>query len=153
MFSVHLTSSLFNNNNNNNNNNNKQIYEDVVPCMEKWISEGSKVFIYSSGSRQAQRLIFGYSDKGDLRKYISGYFDTNIGAKMEESSYRQILETIGDEEVLFLTDLLPEAQAAQKAGMDTVLMLRPGNTPLPTDHGFPTAKSFCDLFETGSHKQ
>jgi 2,3-diketo-5-methylthio-1-phosphopentane phosphatase/methylthioribulose-1-phosphate dehydratase len=124
-----------------------QIYDDVVPCMERWISQGSKIFIYSSGSRQAQRLIFGNSDKGDLRKYISGYFDTNIGSKQQESSYRQIKETVVDGEALFLTDLLTEAQAARAAGMDAVLMLRPGNMPLPANHGFETASSFCELFE------
>lgn len=123
--------------------------------MEQWIANGAKIYIYSSGSRQAQKLIFGYSDKGDLKKYISGYFDTNIGAKVEESSYCQILETVGGEggEVLFLTDLLPEAQAARGAGMDTVLMLRSGNSPLPSGHGFHTAKTFSELFETGRDKQ
>jgi methylthioribulose 1-phosphate dehydratase/enolase-phosphatase E1 len=106
------------------------------------------VYIYSSGSRQAQRLIFGHSDCGDLRPLLSGYFDTNVGGKMEPASYHQILETIGAEDasqVLFATDLLGEADAATKAGLDAVLLLRPGNAPLPA-HNFATAHSFAELF-------
>mmetsp|Transcript_45348 Transcript_45348/g.102427 ORF Transcript_45348/g.102427 Transcript_45348/m.102427 type:complete len:924 (-) Transcript_45348:365-3136(-) len=126
-----------------------QMYADVLPALKRWQQEGTKVFIYSSGSRQAQRLIFGYSEAGDLKPYLSGYFDTNIGAKMEMESYQQILETIGCEDatqVLFATDLYPEAKAAHGAGMHTVLMLRSGNGDLPRGCEFATAKSFDEVF-------
>ena len=126
-----------------------QMYPDVVPAFEAWRSTGTPIFIYSSGSRQAQRLIFGHSEAGDLRKYISGYFDTNIGPKVEASSYRQILETVGVEDpgsVLFATDLETEALAASGAGMDAVLLLRSGNAPPSPNHGFPTAQTFEQLF-------
>ena len=116
--------------------------------------------------RQAQRLIFGHSDRGDLKPYLSGYFDTAVGPKVDPASYAQILETIGVDvdgggkggasSVLFATDLLGEAQAARSAGLDVVLMLRPGNAPLPSSatdgssaDSFPTARSFDELFAHG----
>ena len=125
-----------------------EMYKDVLPALQKWQASQLPVYIYSSGSRQAQRLIFGYSNEGDLRPLLSGYFDTNVGGKMEPSSYRQILETIGVDDpsqVLFATDLLGEAEAASTAGLDAVIMLRPGNAPLPA-HNFPTAHSFDEFF-------
>jgi methylthioribulose 1-phosphate dehydratase/enolase-phosphatase E1 len=124
------------------------MYKDVLPALQKWHASQLPVYIYSSGSRQAQRLIFGYSNEGDLRPLLAGYFDTNVGGKMEPSSYGQILETIGVEDasrVLFATDLLGEAEAASAAGLDAVLMLRPGNAPLPA-HNFATAHSFDEFF-------
>lgn len=125
-----------------------EMYKDVLPALQKWHASQLPVYIYSSGSRQAQRLIFGYSNEGDLRPLLAGYLDTNVGGKMEPSSYGQILETIGVEDasrVLFATDLLGEAEAASAAGLDAVLMLRPGNAPLPA-HNFATAHSFDEFF-------
>lgn len=42
------------------------VYDDVVPALEKWKAEGKKIYIYSSGSVPAQKLLVGYSSKGDL---------------------------------------------------------------------------------------
>lgn len=122
-----------------------QLFEDVPAALVRWQKAGLRVFIYSSGSREAQRMIFRFSDKGDLRKHLSGYFDTNIGAKVEEASYHQIMETIGVDQpsdVLFCTDMLKEAEAASQAGLDVALMVRPGNGPLPHNHGFCTTHDF-----------
>ena len=110
-----------------------EMYDDVLPALKRWKKEGTPVYIYSSGSRAAQRLIFGYSDKGDLRPYLSGYFDTKSGAKVEAASYENIAETIGIDDIsklLFCTDMMNEATASTEAGVNTVMFLRPGNGTL-----------------------
>ena len=71
------------------------VYDDFVPRLEAWAKSGVKVSIYSSGSRHAQQLLFGHSTHGDLRRYLTAYFDTTIGNKQSEASYREILLTLG----------------------------------------------------------
>eukprot|EP00730_Choanoeca_flexa_P016252 TRINITY_DN7642_c0_g1_i4.p1 TRINITY_DN7642_c0_g1~~TRINITY_DN7642_c0_g1_i4.p1 ORF type:complete len:115 (+),score=14.82 TRINITY_DN7642_c0_g1_i4:262-606(+) len=44
------------------------VYEDVVPAFKRLVDAGAKIYIYSSGSIQAQKLLFGYSEAGDLLK-------------------------------------------------------------------------------------
>lgn len=85
------------------------VFDDVAPALEQWRSvEGQKVYIYSSGSVQAQKLLFAQSSAGDLLKYIDGHFDTAVGPKQEAASYTKIVAEIGcqPEEVLFLTDIV-----------------------------------------------
>jgi len=107
------------------------IYDDVLPVMKKWQSEGKKMGIYSSGSVEAQKLLFGYSEKGDLTPYLSAYFDTNIGHKREEQSYRNIRQelNIPANELLFLSDVEEELDAAKAAGFQTIQLVRPGTPP------------------------
>ncbi|KAF9610591.1 hypothetical protein IFM89_023385 [Coptis chinensis] len=108
----------------------------------------SLVYIYSSGSREAQRLIFGNSNYGDLRKYICGFFDTTVGNKREAHSYFEISQSLGVDkpsEILFLTDVYQEAVAAKEAGLEVIISVRPGNAPLPEKHEFKTVKSFSDI--------
>lgn len=84
------------------------MYDDVSPALEQWRSlDGRKVYIYSSGSVQAQKLLFGMSSSGDMLKLIDGHFDTAVGAKQESTSYNTIAEKIGckTEDILFLTDI------------------------------------------------
>ncbi|GMF10296.1 unnamed protein product [Phytophthora lilii] len=124
------------------------VYDDVPPCLDRLRARGVRVGIYSSGSRQAQKLLFQYSDKGDLREYLTVYFDTKIGHKREVGSYKEIVQSLGvdsGKDVLFVTDVIQEAQAAEAAGLDTVLSVRPGNKPLPESHHFPTIRSFAEL--------
>ncbi|XP_015192197.1 enolase-phosphatase E1 isoform X2 [Lepisosteus oculatus] len=89
-----------------------EVYEDVVPAITRWRQEGLKVYIYSSGSVEAQKLLFGYSVKGNLLELFDGHFDTNIGAKVESQSYRRIAERIrcSTEEIMFLTDVTRDAE-------------------------------------------
>nr|POF19042.1 putative bifunctional methylthioribulose-1-phosphate dehydratase/enolase-phosphatase e1 1 [Quercus suber] len=106
------------------------------------------VYIYSSGSRLAQRLIFGNTNYGDLRKYLSGFFDTTVGNKREARSYVEISESLGVDkpsEILFVTDVYQEAVAAKAAGLEVIISIRPGNAPLPDNHGFKTIKSFLEI--------
>lgn len=84
------------------------MYDDVSPALEQWRSvDGQKVYIYSSGSVQAQKLLFGQSLAGDLLVHIDGHFDTVVGAKQDADSYKAIAEKIGckPDEILFLTDI------------------------------------------------
>eukprot|EP00271_Cylindrocystis_brebissonii_P021867 TRINITY_DN8101_c0_g1_i1.p1 TRINITY_DN8101_c0_g1~~TRINITY_DN8101_c0_g1_i1.p1 ORF type:complete len:514 (-),score=77.94 TRINITY_DN8101_c0_g1_i1:701-2242(-) len=126
-----------------------KFFDDVAGALERWHSAGSKVYIYSSGSREAQRLIFGYPESGqDLRCFLSGFFDTTTGPKREARSYSEIALSLGCErpaEVTFCTDVLQEAQAAREAGMEAVLVTRPGNAPLPVNHGFACIESLLLL--------
>ncbi|KAK8706211.1 hypothetical protein V6N13_049786 [Hibiscus sabdariffa] len=124
------------------------VFDDIPEALEKWHASGVKVYIYSSGSRLAQRLLFGNTKFGDLRKYLSGYFDTAVGNKREKHSYVEITETLGVDkpsEILFLTDIYQEAIAAKAAGLEAIISIRPGNGPLPENHGFKTINSFSEI--------
>ena len=125
-----------------------EVYEDTKAALECWVAAGKKVYIYSSGSREAQRLLFKYSSVGDLRPLLSGYFDTTSGGKKEAASYHNIALSLGVDspaDILFATDIHAEAVAAAEAGAVPVLLKRPGNAPLPADHGFRTANTLLEL--------
>lgn len=124
------------------------VFDDVPEALEKWNALGIKVYIYSSGSRLAQRLIFGKTNYGDLRKFLSGFFDTTVGNKKETQSYVEISQSLGVDkpsDILFVTDVYQEATAAKGAGLEVIISIRPGNGPLPGSHGFKTVKSFSDI--------
>ncbi|PIF23203.1 MULTISPECIES: acireductone synthase [Pantoea] len=102
------------------------LYPDVLPAFERWQQQGISLYVYSSGSIAAQKLLFGYSDEGDLTSLFSGYFDTGVGAKRETQSYRTIAEKIGHApgSLLFLSDIHQELDAAAEAGWHTVQLIR-----------------------------
>ena len=102
------------------------MYDDAVAGLKRWYEQGFELFVYSSGSVYAQKLLFGHTEVGDLTPLFSGYFDTKIGHKREVASYRAICKEIGCEpgEVLFLSDVGEELDAAQEAGMGTVQLVR-----------------------------
>ncbi|CAG8490179.1 3744_t:CDS:2 [Paraglomus occultum] len=110
------------------------IYDDVVEAFHKWKHMGCKIYIYSSGSVQAQKLLFSHSNQGNLLEYISGHFDTNIGPKIKNESYMNIAKSIGEQtkDIIFLTDSAQEAVAAEAAGLQVVIVVRPGNASLPS---------------------
>lgn len=102
------------------------VYADAVCKLTAWHQSGRRLYVYSSGSVQAQQLLFGYSDAGDLRELFSGYFDTRIGDMREAGSYRAIAERIElpADRLLFLSDAVEELDAAAAAGMHTVQLVR-----------------------------
>ena len=94
---------------------------------------------------QAQKLLFKYSDHGNLLqvssidfdnyssstvltlmfcsqyfKYLSGHFDTKVGLKSQPNSYAAISEEIGVESnnILFLTDI-----GAGKISIDKIMII------------------------------
>lgn len=104
------------------------VYPDAVEALKRWHQAGYALYVYSSGSVQAQKLIFGCSEAGDLSGLFSGYFDTTSGPKREVESYRTIAAAIGlpGEEILFLSDIVQELDAAQQAGLQTIGLAREG---------------------------
>ena len=104
------------------------VYPDVPVALEKWKLQGLKMGVYSSGSVPAQRLLFGYSELGDLQPYFSDYFDTAVGHKRDVNSYRNIQKALGlpANAILFLSDVPEELDAAKEAGMQCLQLLRPG---------------------------
>jgi len=110
------------------------IYEDAARNLRTWYDSGINLYVYSSGSVQAQQLLFGHSDAGDLRPLFKGYFDTRIGHKRETGSYRAIIDSIGIEpaKILFLSDIVEELDAAREAGMQTIQLVRDADTRTDT---------------------
>ncbi|KAK0182675.1 hypothetical protein PV327_000788 [Microctonus hyperodae] len=134
------------------------LYEDVPKAFEAWTKNGQKVYVYSSGSVEAQKLLFGHSEHGDLLKYFSGYFDTEVGTKQDAASYKNIITKIGCEpsNILFLTDIANEAKAAIESGMASVLVVREGNAALTSEDKskYTVIQSFLDLtFQNASKRQ
>lgn len=125
-----------------------EVFEDVPRLLEAADKADIPVRIYSSGSVEAQKLLFGYSTAGDLTVYLSGYHDTTTGPKKVASSYTEIASQMGMEPggLLFATDNLDEAIAAREAGWQVVVMDRPGNHPLP-EHDFEIMETFEGVIE------
>lgn len=113
------------------------VYADAAAQMRNWHEAGLKLFVYSSGSVGAQKLIFGHSDQGDLTPLFSGYFDTAVGAKQESASYAAIAEQTGfaPSEMLFLSDHPGEVAAAISAGLKSVRIDREAAKDLWKDEG------------------
>ena len=107
------------------------LYPDTAPALQRWHDAGLPLYVYSSGSIAAQKLFFGYSDAGDLTPLFSGYFDTTTGMKQETESYRKIATAIGvpASEIVFLSDIEGELNAAREAGFQTILLDRDGKAP------------------------
>ena len=115
-----------------------EVFDDVKPAFERWKAQDLTIAIFSSGSVLAQKLIFKFSDAGDLTPFISNYFDTTTGAKKEAESYHKIAAALSfpPVEILFVSDVVHELDAAARAGMQTRLSIRPNNPPIdePTIH-------------------
>jgi len=107
------------------------IYPDAAEYLCHWHDEGLRLYVYSSGSVQAQKLLFGYSEAGDMTPFFSGFFDARVGGKKEAGSYRRILDEIGmdPEQVLFLSDVEEELAAAEATGLRTCWLVREGALP------------------------
>jgi len=124
-----------------------EIFDDVPDAFERWKSAGMTVAIFSSGSVLAQQLLFRYTDHGDLTPFISSYFDTNIGPKRDSKSYEAIAAEIdiSPAEILFVSDIIAELDAAREAGLSTALAVRPGNPPIETDVSHRVVTTFDGL--------
>jgi enolase-phosphatase E1 len=123
------------------------VFDDVPVALQKWKDVGLDLRIYSSGSVHAQRLFFGHTASGDLLPMFSGHYDTQVGGKREPESYTKIAQDWGlaAEEILFLSDVVAELDAARDAGMQTGLCLRPGNAAVEPGHGHATCESFAEI--------
>lgn len=124
------------------------VYDDVLPAIEGWRGQGIDVRIYSSGSIAAQKLFFGHVDgHGDCLHLFTGHYDTTVGGKREAASYSSVVADWGldPSEVVFVSDLAAELEAASAAGLQAVASIRPGNAPLPESAPWPRIESFAEL--------
>ena len=123
------------------------LFDDVPLAFERIANSGTRIAIYSSGSRRAQYLLFKHSEKGDLTSLISCYFDTSVGPKRSPTSYSNILLSIGQDarDVLFVTDVPEEADSAAAIGMNVKLSSRPGNLALPKNIQYEQISSFLSI--------
>lgn len=112
------------------------VYADTPVWLRRWHQQGKRLYVYSSGSVAAQKLIFGHTDYGDLTPLFSGHFDTRIGGKRDPASYRAILGHIGlpGAEVMFLSDIAEELDAARAEGVQTCQLLRDAQTRASPAH-------------------
>ena len=122
------------------------LFEDVLPALDAWHAAGKKIRIYSSVSIHAQKLFFAHTAEGDVRDRLSGYYDTSTGGKKEPQSYRTIAADaeVQPSDVLFLSDVVDELDAARTAGMTTALVLRAGNKAQPSS-AHPVIDSFAEI--------
>ena len=127
------------------------VYPDAAEALRRWKADGHALYVYSSGSVPAQKLLFGHSDAGDLTPLFSGWFDTEVGGKREAASYRNIVAALGVPagEIVFLSDVVEELDAAREAGMATVMLDRREDYPEPrtgdATHGHARVLSFADI--------
>jgi enolase-phosphatase E1 len=122
------------------------VYADAVDRLRRWKEQGKRLYVYSSGSVAAQKLIFGHTDFGDLTPLFSGYFDTRTGPKKEIDSYSRIAIEIGlpVAEILFLSDSVVELDAARAAGMQTICLDR-GEAIMPDEVLHRRVTSFAEI--------
>ena len=127
------------------------VYPDALARLRVWHGAEVPVYVYSSGSIRAQQLYFAHTVDGDLRPLLSGYFDTTSGSKQDLDSYRRIVAAIGicPQDLIFLSDLTPELDAAAAAGLRTAWLVRPADTT--ADEGqlrmspHPIVRSFAEI--------
>ena len=121
-----------------------ELFADVAPALERWRQAGLKISIFSSGSSLAQKLLFAHTEAGDLTRFIDNYFDTTVGSKTDVASYLRIASALHlpAREVLFISDVVPELDAAGAAGMQTLLSVRPGNQPQPSAERYQIIRDF-----------
>lgn len=124
-----------------------QVFNDVRAAFERWREANLRISIFSSGSALAQQLLFAHTEAGDLTPFISDYFDTTVGRKADPESYYRIAKTIELEpkEILFISDVVAELEAAATAGMKTLLSIRPGNQPQPDPDRFQIIHTFDEV--------
>jgi len=122
------------------------VFPDVAEALKRWSARG-KVAIYSSGSVEAQKLLFRYSSAGALKPCLSGYFDTRMGPKTSPASYRGIAEQVQatPKSILFVSDVVLELDAAREAGCQTRLSVREGNARVENTGGHVAIASFDEM--------
>ena len=119
------------------------VYDDVPHSLKEWYHNNIELAIFSSGSVEAQKLIFKFAEKGDLSSYIGAYFDTVTGPKREANTYKLIADQLQfpASSILFLSDIREELMAADEVGMQTIQLVRPGTT----SNWKNTAENFTEI--------
>jgi enolase-phosphatase E1 len=112
------------------------LYPDAINNLKLWHSRGIALYVYSSGSVLAQKLLFAHTEAGDLTPLFSGFFDTHIGGKKEVESYSKITAEIAlpPDQILFLSDIKDELDAARAAGLQTIWLMRDQQPDAQVEH-------------------
>jgi len=123
------------------------IYEDAMNKIKEWKDKGYKIYIYSSGSVNAQKLFFSHTNYGNILNYFDGHFDTKIGNKKEKTSYLKIAETLGvsPKDIIFLSDDEKEIESAIKTGINAIKVSREGDKPFISNYPYKQIRSFDEL--------
>jgi enolase-phosphatase E1 len=123
-----------------------QVFADVPPAFKRWKGQNKTIAIFSSGSILAQKLLFVHTTAGDLTRYLSAYFDTTIGPKTDPASYQKIASTFESppSQIVFISDVVRELNAAASADFHPILCERPGNQAQPAN-SFRVIRSFDEL--------
>ncbi len=123
------------------------VFDDVPQALAQWADSGLDVRIYSSGSIEAQKLFFAHTAAGDLTPWLRGHYDTTTGPKREANSYAAIAADMGLEprQILFVSDIGAELDAARAAGMATALAVRPGNRETGGLYDHQAIESFAEI--------
>jgi enolase-phosphatase E1 len=123
------------------------VFADVPPALAQWADSGLDVRIYSSGSIEAQQLFFRHTSAGDLTPCLRGHYDTTTGPKREQTSYAAIAADMGlaPRQILFMSDVGAELDAARAAGMATALAVRPGNRDAGGIYEHEAVASFAEI--------
>jgi enolase-phosphatase E1 len=123
-----------------------QVFDDVPRAFERWHRDRVRLGIFSSGAVLAQRWLFRRSSAGDLSPFLHGYFDTHTGSKQDPESYQRIAAEVGEAppQILFVSDVVSELNAAAAAGLRAMMIVRPGNVPQPS-HDHPVVRSFDEI--------
>ena len=121
------------------------VYPDAAAYLKAWKAKGLDLYVYSSGSVYAQKLLIAHTEYGDLTPLFSGYFDTHIGGKKEQESYNKIAKQLGipGDQVLFLSDIKEELDAAKAAGFQTLWLVRDSKPDPQAEH--QQASSFDNI--------
>ncbi len=124
-----------------------QVFPDVARAFRRWQAQGLNINIFSSGSVLAQKLLFAHTEAGDLTAFIDKYFDTNVGRKGDTESYQRIADELRLPlgQILFISDVIEELDAAHDAGMKVLLSVRPGNAPQDNVTKYPIAHDFDQI--------
>lgn len=123
------------------------IYPDAYENLKSWFDNGLKIYVYSSGSVKAQKLLFSNTNYGDINYLFSGYFDTNIGNKKDSESYLKITKEINilPENILFLSDNPDEIIAAAKSGIKVIRLVRPNDAEYIKNFSYMQVESFDEI--------
>ena len=122
------------------------LFSDVCKQLDSWKHKGITLAVYSSGSIQAQKLLYTHSNEGDITDRFNHWFDTRTGPKLSHQSYTIIAKKLGiqSNEVLFISDHPGECDAARHSGMNTRFCLREGNPHQdPGDHA--VVQELCNI--------
>ncbi len=124
-----------------------QVFDDVPPALNRWDAQKRAIAIFSSGSALAQRLLFAHTAAGDLTRFLSAYFDTKIGTRTDSASYEKIARMLecSPADIIFISDVVRELDAADRAGFRTLFCTRPGNNPQPANT-HKVIRTFTELF-------